>query len=57
VMAITYLTMRASADLTKLLGASGVDAAGRIVGIIVAAIAIQIIFDGIAEVIPTLIPH
>ena len=57
VMAITYLTMRASANLTKLLGASGVDAAGRIVGIIVSAIAIQIIFDGIAEVIPTLIPH
>ncbi len=57
VMAITYLAMRASGDLTKLLGASGVDAAGRIVGIIVSAIAIQIVFDGIAEVIPTLIPR
>ena len=52
VMAITYATMRASVALTKILGAEGVDAVGRIVGIIVTAIAIQIIVDGLTELLP-----
>jgi multiple antibiotic resistance protein len=52
VMAITYATMRASVALTKVLGAEGVDAVGRIVGIIVTAIAIQIIVDGLTELLP-----
>jgi multiple antibiotic resistance protein len=49
VMAITYVTMRASERLTMLLGDSGVDAIGRLAGILVAAIAIQLIITGIAE--------
>jgi multiple antibiotic resistance protein len=49
VMAITYGTMRASEKLTKLLGDTGVDAIGRLAGILVAAIAIQLIITGIAE--------
>jgi multiple antibiotic resistance protein len=57
VMAITYATMRASTLLNRLLGASGVDAVGRITGIIVAAISIQLIIDGIAEVLPVLLKH
>ena len=57
VMGITYLTMRGSMGLTKLLGATGVDAAGRLMGIIVSAIAIQIVVDGIRELLPTLVFH
>jgi multiple antibiotic resistance protein len=57
VMAITYVTMRASTLLNRLLGASGVDAVGRITGIIVAAISIQLVIDGIAEMLPTLLKH
>jgi multiple antibiotic resistance protein len=49
VMALTYVTMRASQRLTRLLGDTGVDAIGRIAGILVAAIAIQLIITGIAE--------
>jgi multiple antibiotic resistance protein len=52
VMVITYATMRASIALTALLGREGVDAIGRIVGIIVAAIAIQLVVDGLIELLP-----
>ncbi len=48
VVAITYLFMRGAQQLTKLFGKTGVDAVGRIVGIIVAAIAVQLIVNGIA---------
>ncbi|HEV3090721.1 MAG TPA: MarC family protein [Candidatus Cybelea sp.] len=45
---ITYLFMRASTWLTVVFGETGIDAVGRIVGIIVAAIAVQLIVNGIA---------
>lgn len=54
VMAITYLSMRASQGLTRVLGSTGVNATGRVVGIIVAAIAIQLIIDGLQPVFPGL---
>ncbi len=47
-VAITYLFMRASSWLTAVFGETGIDAVGRIVGIIVAAIAVQLIVNGIA---------
>jgi multiple antibiotic resistance protein len=47
VILITYLFMRGSQRLTKWFGATGIDAVGRIVGIIVAAIAVQLIVNGI----------
>ncbi|MGH7748094.1 MAG: MarC family protein, partial [Candidatus Dormibacteria bacterium] len=50
VMLLTYATMRGSQAITKLLGTTGVDAVGRLVGIVVAAIAIQLVIDGVAEV-------
>ncbi len=45
---ITYLSMRGAEKLTRLLGRTGVDAVGRIVGIIVAAIAVQMVVNGVA---------
>ena len=52
VMAITFACMRASMRLTAILGETGVDAVGRIMGIIVAAISIQLVVDGIGELLP-----
>ena len=54
VLAITYVTMRASQRLTGFLGATGVDAVGRVSGIIVAAIAVQLIVDGVMQLFPGL---
>jgi multiple antibiotic resistance protein len=47
VVAITYLFMRGAQRLTMWFGKTGVDAVGRVVGIIVAAIAVQLIINGV----------
>ncbi len=49
VMGITYGFMRASQTLVRWFGATGIDAVGRIVGIIVAAIAVQLVVNGISN--------
>jgi multiple antibiotic resistance protein len=46
VFALTYASMRSAEWLTGVLGRTGVDATGRIVGILVAAIAVQLIING-----------
>jgi multiple antibiotic resistance protein len=46
---IVYAAMRGSAAITKVLGPTGIDAAGRLVGIIVAAIAVQMIVNGATD--------
>jgi multiple antibiotic resistance protein len=51
VFALTYLAMRGAEGLTKLLGATGVDAVGRLVGIIVAAIAVQMVVNGTLQIL------
>jgi multiple antibiotic resistance protein len=50
VFLITYAAMRGSGMLTKRLGPGGIDVVGRLVGIVVAAIAVQFIIDGIGEI-------
>lgn len=57
VFAITYLAMRGSQRLTRLLGKTGVDATGRLVGIIVAAIAVQLIVDGATGIVRAAFPR
>lgn len=52
VLGITFLTMGASQRLTKFLGPTGVNAVGRVMGIVVAAIAVQFIVDGVEELLP-----
>jgi multiple antibiotic resistance protein len=49
VICITYLFMRGAQQLTRWFGETGIDAVGRIVGIIVAAIAVQLIVNGVAS--------
>ena len=54
VFAITYASMRGATWLTRWLGRTGVDATGRIVGVIVAAIAVQLVINGVTELLPKL---
>jgi multiple antibiotic resistance protein len=56
VMVITLASMLASRMLTRILGATGINAVGRVMGIIVAAIAIQLVIDGVQAVFPVLNP-
>jgi multiple antibiotic resistance protein len=49
VIAITYFVMRGSETLTKWFGETGIDAVGRVVGIIVAAIAVQLVVNGVGS--------
>lgn len=49
VIAITYFVMRGSETLTKWFGETGIDAVGRVVGIIVAAIAVQLVVNGVSS--------
>ena len=48
VVAITYAFMRGAERLTMWFGKTGVDAVGRVVGIIVAAIAVQLVVNGVS---------
>jgi multiple antibiotic resistance protein len=54
VIAITFLAMRVSRRLTGFFGMSGVNAVSRIMGIIVASIAVQLIVNGLRELFPIL---
>lgn len=49
VIAITYLSMRAAQTLMLWFGETGIDAVSRIVGIIVAAIAVQLVVNGVTS--------
>lgn len=49
VVGTTYLAMRGAQKITAWLGKSGVDAVGRIFGIVLAAIAVQLIVNGVAQ--------
>jgi multiple antibiotic resistance protein len=49
VIIITYISMLAAETLTKRFGQTGIDAVGRIVGIVVAAIAVQMVVNGISD--------
>lgn len=55
VMALTYVAMRASRWVSRALGPTGINAVGRIMGIIVAAIAVQMIIDGTQQTFPGLV--
>ena len=49
VIGITYVFMRGAETLVKWFGETGIDAVSRIVGIIVAAIAVQLVINGIVN--------
>lgn len=49
VVGINYLFMRGAEKLTARVGQTGIDAVSRIVGIVVAAIAVQFVVDGVSS--------
>jgi len=52
VIALAFLSMRLSQPLLRYFGSSGVNAVGRVMGIIVASIAVQLMVNGIRELFP-----
>jgi multiple antibiotic resistance protein len=54
VIGLTYAAMRASTALTAVLGPTGVNAVGRIMGILLAAIAVQLMIVGVQTIFPAL---
>lgn len=45
-LAITYVMLRLSDQVSRLLGRTGSDVVGRIAGVLLAALAVQFVFDG-----------
>ncbi len=54
VLGLTLLALILATKLTDLLGVTGVNVLGRIFGIVLAALAIQYVIDGIRESFPTI---
>jgi len=52
-MLVTYWCLAYASELSKKLGAMGIDAITRIVGFFVSAIGVALIFDGVIEVLET----
>jgi multiple antibiotic resistance protein len=52
VMALTLLLLRAAPEVLRLLGVTGANVVSRVLGVILAALAAQLVLDGIAEAMP-----
>jgi multiple antibiotic resistance protein len=54
VSALTFFVLRSASYVTRVLGKTGINVVGRIMGLILAAVAMQFIFDGLREAFPRL---
>jgi multiple antibiotic resistance protein len=54
VMAVTLALLLAASQVVRLLGVTGTNVVGRVLGIILAALAAQYVLDGIAQALPQL---
>ncbi|MGH7296215.1 MAG: MarC family protein [Polyangiaceae bacterium] len=52
---ITLLTLRSATMLARVLGTTGINVIGRVMGLILAAIAMQFVLDGVHEAFPALL--
>ncbi|HYZ88697.1 MAG TPA: MarC family protein [Myxococcales bacterium] len=50
----SYAILRAASQLTRLLGVTGLNVMNRVIGLIIGAIAVQFMFDGVKETFPRL---
>ena len=50
VLSITYLVLRAASPLQKLLGGTGINVLGRIMGLVLASLAVQALITGLRNV-------
>jgi multiple antibiotic resistance protein len=48
-LAVTWLCMRASSLLLKVIGTTGIHVVSRLLGIILAALAVQFVLNGISQ--------
>ena len=54
VMAVTLALLLSASQVVRLLGVTGTNVVGRVLGIILAALAAQYILDGVAQGLPSL---
>lgn len=55
VSGITFLILRSAEVVLRVLGKTGVNVIGRVMGLILAAVAMQFVLDGLHEAFPTLL--
>jgi multiple antibiotic resistance protein len=49
---IAFLTLRSAAFVARVLGKTGINVIGRVMGLILAAVAMQFVLDGLHEAFP-----
>ncbi len=49
VLVVAYVLLRASARLARLLGQTGINVGTRVLGLLLAALAVQYVADGVVE--------
>lgn len=57
VLLLCYLAMRVSGPLGRMIGASGLHVVTRVLGVLLAALAVQYVADGIIQMLPTATPQ
>lgn len=55
VSAICFLTLRSASMVARVLGKTGMNIIGRVMGLILAAVAMQFVLDGVHEAVPYLL--
>ena len=57
IAAVTYLVFTASGRIAKVLGRTGINIMTRLMGLILAAMAVELLADGLVKLFPVLASH